>query len=267
MRIDSIMTRDPLAIPADSDPAWALRTMDENVLRHLPVVDRDEVVGVVSDRDLLGTTDGRSEQAMGDGNGGPTVRDLMHAPIIGVRPEDTLVTASLDLVLRGIGCLPVIDGNRLVGMVTETDLLRCYHHEANSGSLTGDFDPPIEQYMSTELETVGPDTTLGEAFGCLFQKNVRHLPVVDEGKLAGLLSDRDLRLARGQGRTDDEPVSSFMTTMVLTVRPEALMTHAAWMMLENKVSSLPVELDGELRGIITSTDVLEHCGHTLWEPE
>jgi len=254
MRIDSIMTSDPLTIAADTEPAQALRTMDEHALRHLPVVEGTRLLGVVSDRDLLATT------------GGATVGDLMHSPV-SVQRADTLVMASLDLVLRGIGCLPVVENHELVGIVTETDLLRCYFDAARDGSLSGDFDPPIEQYMSTELRTLTPEATLGDAFDCLAENRVRHLPIVDDGKLVGLLSDRDLRLARGRGTGADEKLASLMTTMILTVRPDALMTHAARMMLEHKVSCLPVELDGALRGIVTSTDVLEHCGHTLWEPE
>lgn len=263
MRIASIMTSDPLTIRADADPAAALRLMDEHALRHLPVVQGGELLGVVSDRDLLDVTDGRSN---GDASARP-VSSLMHERVVSVQPADTLVTASLDLVLRGIGCLPVVDGGALVGIVTETDLLRCYHRAASDGSLTGDFDPPIEDYVSTALKTVEPTATLGQAAERMSASRVRHLPVVAAGALAGLLSDRDLRLARGRGVDEQEPVSSFMTTSILTVRPDALMTHAAWMMLEHKVSCLPVERDGELLGILTCTDVLEHCGHTLWEPE
>ena len=110
-----------------------LRTVEERMaskqLRHLPVLEQGEVVGLVTQRDLFKAA---QSSAMGYGEKAQQaylqsvrVKEIMTYPVVTI-PPDTSVTAAADMMItKGIGCLPVVENQKLIGMVTKTDLLRC----------------------------------------------------------------------------------------------------------------------------------------------
>ncbi len=121
----------------------------------------------------------------------------------------------------------------------------------------------VRDSMTREVVTVGPETTAAEALALCREKGIRHLPVLEGGRLVGIISDRDLRLATpalgdpdragalGRIRVADE-----MAKEVVTARPEHPIEEAAMEMYERKIGCLPV-VDGEdLVGMVTSSDVL-----------
>jgi CBS domain-containing protein len=97
-------------------------------IRHLPVLDERRVVGVVSQRDLfrsaLAVALGYGERAQATLLKTLSVKEVMSEPAITISPEATIKEAARLMIERKIGCLPVIEGGRLVGIVTETDILR-----------------------------------------------------------------------------------------------------------------------------------------------
>ena len=98
-------------------------------IRHLPVLDEGRVVGVVSQRDLfrsaLAAALGYGERAQRMLLKTIRVKEVMSEPAIVVSPEATVQEAARLMIENKIGCLPVVDGQTLVGIVTETDILRC----------------------------------------------------------------------------------------------------------------------------------------------
>ncbi|HXU03217.1 MAG TPA: CBS domain-containing protein [Polyangia bacterium] len=119
MRIQDIMSHGVETITPGADVAAARNAMRVNGIRHLVVVDGQNVVGVVSDRDL----GGRLSTAPGQRIAGRTVADVMSTSVVSVKPETTVRQAAN--LLRGfvIGSLVVQEGNKPVGIVTTTDLL------------------------------------------------------------------------------------------------------------------------------------------------
>ena len=95
-----------------AETAWA--RMRSRRIRHLVVLDKGQVVGVVSDRDLAGPGAFRQIESVGD---------VMSAPVVSGHPEMTLRQAANRLRGRSIGCLPVMEDDELVGILTTTDLL------------------------------------------------------------------------------------------------------------------------------------------------
>lgn len=111
------------------DVADDLMTMGR--FRHLPVLDGSRVVGVVSQRDLFRSA--LTAAVLGFGKRAQKailhtlrVKEVMSEPAITVPPETTVEDASRLMLETKIGCLPVVDGGALVGLVTETDALRHY---------------------------------------------------------------------------------------------------------------------------------------------
>lgn len=131
MRVKELMSRVVMTVGTEDSCREALTRMRELKLRHLPVTDlRGKVVGMLTDRDLrhhlfdphvmrqIGVTpvDALLESVC--------VREIMSAPVVVVDPEDEVVTAVARMRERKIGSLPVVKDGQLVGIVTETDVLR-----------------------------------------------------------------------------------------------------------------------------------------------
>jgi CBS domain-containing protein len=113
------------------------------------------------------------------------ISDVMTEAAVTDRPGDTLEQAARKMWQQQTGSLLVLEGNDLLGIVTERDVLK-----AVATGMT--LDTPISDVMSKDLITVGPGTSLREAAGIMTEKWIRHLPVLDGGKLVGIVSQRDL---------------------------------------------------------------------------
>lgn len=120
----------------------------------------------------------------------------------------------------------------------------------------------VGDLMTPEPTTVSPDTPVGEAWRTMTERRFRHMPVVSDGGLVGIVSQRDLLVAaRASDRRidldDDRPVSELMNRAVDTVRSECCAAEAARHMLRTKRSCLPVvDETGALVGILTEADFM-----------
>jgi acetoin utilization protein AcuB len=125
----------------------------------------------------------------------------------------------------------------------------------------------VQDIMQAELITITPETALPEALRLVQRRGVRHLPVVENGNLVGIVSDRDLKRAMPSAATslsaqelnyllDRVKVGEFMTRGVITIAPMFPVEEAARIMVTEKISALPVTEGGRLVGIVTETDVL-----------
>lgn len=121
----------------------------------------------------------------------------------------------------------------------------------------------VRDAMTREVATVGPEAGVGEAWGLCRERGIRHLPVVEGGKVVGIVSDRDLRDISPPRDTPDQEntlgyarVREIMTAEVVTAHPLDTIEHAARVIHEHGFNCLPVEADGELAGIITSSDLV-----------
>ena len=122
----------------------------------------------------------------------------------------------------------------------------------------------VRDSMTREVVTVAPGATAAEALALCRERRIRHLPVVDGGRLVGLISDRDLRSATPALGDPDRTaaleritVGDEMAREVVTARPDDPIEHAAMAMYEKRIGCLPV-VDGEaLVGILTASDVMK----------
>lgn len=136
----------------------------------------------------------------------------------------------------------------------------------------------VAERMKTEVILVSPSHNVRAAWRLLREHQIRHLPVVEEDKLVGIVSDRDVRLvfpsALTSGPIERDPddalekltVREIMTKQVITVDPEISLTDAARLLLERRIGSLPVVQGSRVVGIITKTDILA-AFVDIWEGE
>ena len=121
----------------------------------------------------------------------------------------------------------------------------------------------VRDAMTKEVATVGPETGVGEAWGLCRERGIRHLPVVEGGRIVGIVSDRDLRDVSPPRDTQDQEntlgyarVREIMSSEVVTAHPLDTIEHAARVIYDHKFNCLPVVADGEIAGIITSSDLV-----------
>jgi len=125
----------------------------------------------------------------------------------------------------------------------------------------------VKHWMTRDVITITPDTSLSEAHRLMTEKRIRRLPVVDHGKLVGLVTLGDVRSAEPSAASTLSvwemnnllaklKVSEIMTREPTTISQEATISTVAEIMLEKKFSGLPVvDEQGKLVGIITESDI------------
>ena len=128
MQVSELMATDVVTVDRNDDLRLVDDIMAERHIRHIPVVEDGAVVGLVSQRDVFKA---RMSSTMGYGELGQrtflhtiAVKEIMTHPVLTVAP-DTTVNEAVDLIIdKGIGCLPVVRDQQLVGIVTKTNLLQ-----------------------------------------------------------------------------------------------------------------------------------------------
>ena len=126
----------------------------------------------------------------------------------------------------------------------------------------------VNDMMTVVPDTINSTTPLRDIIGMMKAEGYRHLPIVDDGKLVGIITDRDIRLAMNspmvlhERRQDEQLIDtvtaeSCMTANPVTVTPETPAYRAAEILIIYKFDALPVVDNEKLVGIITVTDFLD----------
>jgi CBS domain-containing protein len=119
----------------------------------------------------------------------------------------------------------------------------------------------VREIMKSAPITVTEVTRLGEAFQTMMKHRIRHLPVVRDDRLCGILSERDLLHYRAVTAFREDwwraPVTAAMIASVQTAGPDDSLTEIAGRLADSRIGALPVVERGALLGLVTVTDVLE----------
>lgn len=187
-RAAQIMASPLLTITPDQPMLDAGHLMEANRVRHLCVLEGGDIVGLISVRDLV--------RYFVDAESGP-LRDLdnvyrplsvlMGTTLGTIRSEETLLAAAQSMTGKRMGSLLVIEAGEMVGIVTESDLVR--------KGLASNLDmgsTHVGSAMNHPLLSIDINRTVRDASGLMAEKKVRHLAVTENHKVVGILSVRDL---------------------------------------------------------------------------
>jgi acetoin utilization protein AcuB len=115
----------------------------------------------------------------------------------------------------------------------------------------------VEEFTSPVLVTIGPEASLDQAIEMLQENGIRHLPVVENGDVVGVISERDLLFHVGKNWSEMKRVGDVMISDVLTVHRHDPLSEVAFELSSHKVGSAIVLDDSDtLYGIFTTTDAL-----------
>lgn len=116
------------------------------------------------------------------------LREIMRPGFVVAVPGDTsVVEATQAMMDRNVGMVAVLDGDRLAGLFSERDVVRRVVGVGREPSAT-----PVSEVMTTDIVTASPDTLYDDAIRLMDGANIRHLPIVEDGRLVSMLSVRDL---------------------------------------------------------------------------
>lgn len=115
-----------------------------------------------------------------------TVKEIMTTDCVTVTLQDNVFEIAAKMKQNDIGFIPVVEGKKLIGVVTDRDLVIRGYAEKRSGSAT------VNDVMSEKLVTITTETTVDDAAKLMAQEQVRRLPVVNNGELVGVVAIGDL---------------------------------------------------------------------------
>lgn len=133
LQVKDLMSEPAYSLTPEDDLLCLTELMDRKNIRHVPVItDGRELVGLVSQRDLAHATAGDDFLPLSAHNDlllSTRIRDIMTRNVATAAPEDALAEAARIMYENKFGCLPVVDGGRLIGILTEADFVRFHTRE------------------------------------------------------------------------------------------------------------------------------------------
>jgi CBS domain-containing protein len=257
---EMMTTRRVLSLAPEDDVMFAARLMSWAGVRHLPVCDGRRVVGIFTERDYL-----RYRCQAGPVEGEVPVSRFMTSPAITARPQDAASAAVALMLSRQVGCLPVVDeDDQLIGILASGDVVAA---DARASAPRSDPAVSVAEVMTRDPATARAYQPVLEAVALMTEHGFKHVPIVDDdGRLVGIVSDRDVRTAIGDpaealGREltelEEMPISTVMTTPAESVSESAPLVEVAHRLAHESIGALPV-VDGDQRvvGIVSYVDVV-----------
>lgn len=264
--VNAWMTSPVITVSPETNLKDARSLISEHKIRVLPVLKDNKLVGIITKRGLLrldlsvlGIETWNSHADLEDG----TVGDIMTRKPLTVIPDSSVPKAARVMLENKITALPVVLKGSLVGILTNSDILRFLitaYPEMSKPVL-------VQNCMTDEVVTVGRYSSLLEAHSLMGTKRIRSLPVMENDRLVGLVTRTDLMSSdpsRLASRNNQElslkiltqDIEKVMTKEVLTIGQDVEVIEAARIMVENKIHVLPVlDEKKKLIGILTESDL------------
>jgi len=145
-------------------------------------------VGIITERDIITIFSGMIS--------GAKVSDLMSKKVVTATPETSILESEKSMIRRGFRRLPIVSEGKLVGIVTVMDILRFFgsgkvFQHLRSGTIDQVLQTPIIETAVKDVVTVGRNVDVGEAAQLMWDRGIGALPVVENEKLVGIITERD----------------------------------------------------------------------------
>ncbi len=187
--ISEIMEENVVSLNEKDSLKDALSIMIKENIGGIPITDREgRVSAIISERDFVFLVSGIVT--------GKTVNDYMSRNIVTAASDMSVGTATKSMINNGFRRLPIIKDNVLIGIITASDIMRFLgtgdiFNKLVTGNAKEVFEVPIRTLIRRDVVFVRSDVDLGEAAGIMLDKNVGSLPVLEEGELKGIITERD----------------------------------------------------------------------------
>ncbi|WXG43137.1 MAG: CBS domain-containing protein [Promethearchaeati archaeon SRVP18_Atabeyarchaeia-1] len=259
MLVKELMTKEPVTIDKDQLVSFVIDLMRKNRVSRLLVIDGGNLVGMVTEKDIVARL--ASTRDGGLSSSGLRVSSIMTSDPRTISPEAGGIEAAKDMIAHGVSGLPVVNsGGKLVGIVTKTGLMRlCL-------SVNKIY---VGQVMDRDPISISPNGRLVNATRLLLEKDLSLLPVVDDGKLAGIITYGLIALAMSEIRekTDGKHIDKQIRQITVgnamrpappICRPDSKIKDGTKLMIDERLKGLPVlDYNERLSGILTKTNLAQ----------
>ena len=184
-----IMTKNVVSVKTSAKVGEAIRLMKENNVGGLPVVDeKNRVRGIITERDIAGL--------FADKISGVRVAQLMSEKVITALPTTTIFEVEKTMTAQGFRRLPIISDNKVIGIITAMDIIRFFgsgevFKYLRSGTIMQVLNTPALEIATKEVVTIKPSADVGQAAKIMRSKNIGAIPVVENDRLVGIITERD----------------------------------------------------------------------------
>ena len=188
--VKEIMTRDVISITPKYSIRESVDLMTEKGIGSLPIVDKeDKLVGIVTERDFA--------LALAGSLTNETVGDIMIKDVITTTPGTPIESCSKIMVRNNLRRIPVVEEEKLIGIVTSTDILRFFGDKEMFASMTSNsgldvLKRKISEIIKPNILVTESTVRLGDLCELLAEKNIGGVPVVDDDQLVGIVTERDI---------------------------------------------------------------------------
>ncbi|MDD5143345.1 CBS domain-containing protein [Methanoregula sp.] len=188
--IRTIMTPQPATLGSDARILDAVEVITTKKIGGLPIVDKGGVLlGIATERDVL--------SVLASGRSPLHVEDIMSSSLRVTAPDCPIATVTRDMTKHRFRRLPVVSDDVLYGIVTATDIMRYLgSREVFSKMVTGNVAEvtglPVRNLIAGELFTTSPEKTINQVAQEMLKKNIGALPVIEDSRLVGLVTEFDL---------------------------------------------------------------------------
>jgi CBS domain-containing protein len=255
MKVREIMTTKIITVDKDDSLKLVLDLMKKYDITKIPVTEEKKFFGLVTDNVIaykLGSIRKRGITASRLHASSVTEKEV---PII--FPDEEVKNILKSVGEPGPTMLPVVEKEKLVGVVTKADLLPLVTSKNQLHSI-----------MQKKVHTVNLNDRVIHARRIMITNNIARLPVLEEKKLVGIISDVEIALAfaslkksfslgRQKHRLDELLVKDIMRSPVVYSDPSMTIIDAALLMLQQNVGALPLLENDKLAGMVTRTDLLK----------
>ncbi|OGS40962.1 MAG: hypothetical protein A3K77_07060, partial [Euryarchaeota archaeon RBG_13_31_8] len=244
MIVSEFMTKDIIAVDKDENLKYVLTLMKKYQITKIPVLDKKKIIGMVTDN-IIAYKLGSIRK-----KGVPASR-LHASSVIDKEIECVSPDTDIKMILEKVGkpgptMLCVIENDNLVGVLTKADLLPLVKSNRQ-----------VREIMNKKIVTISPDERVIHARRIMIDQNLARLPVVNQGKLVGIISDNEIAFAladikgsiplgRQKHQLDELLVGDVMKTPVVWTEPNMTVKDAANIMIKNNSGALPLIEYGRL---------------------
>jgi len=184
-----VMTQKVVSIKMSAKISEAIRLMTEKNLGGLPVVDENNSVkAIITERDIA--------NLFADRLSGVNVAQLMSQEVVTALSKTTIFEAEQAMVTQGFRRLPIIANDKVVGIITAMDIIRFFgsgevFKHLKSGSIIQVLNTPAFEIASKNVSTIEPTADVGQAAKIMQDKDIGAVPVIENSKLVGIITERD----------------------------------------------------------------------------
>ena len=239
-----VMSKNVTTISPDETVVSAAKRMSEDNISCVIVVDNAAVVGILTETDLLKWVAGKDRDF-----DKTKVDEIMSRPVVSIPPDLPVLTASKIVETKHIKRLPVLDRNQLVGIITQTDLIRVL----TSYGMWRD----VVEIMNTDVVSIQRQATVTEAAKAMASDKISCIVVVEDDGVVGVFTEKDLlkKVVALQKDPTQTRIEEVMSSPVTTIPPDYSVFSAAKTMEKKRIRRLVVVEDKKLCGIVTQTNI------------